>query len=293
MNELVFRDANGVPMTNSLLVAESFGKAHRGVLRDIDNLECSESFQVHNFVQMFKIRELPNGGQAQDRYYNITKDGFTFLAMGYTGKKAAEFKEKYIAAFNAMERTIQQGSVLSQQFMETQMQMMNQMMNLCNTMMQRIERMESVSQPKAEPAVSVEMPKEETPLQPLYRPTRYGRYVMSLYDVRMFYPSYMKVHDAAAFLRTRGIAVYQASLFQYLRSKGFLRTEEKFHNRPSEECEEKGWMISTWAGNKEERYPGRQNFIPYLNPEFIKMLEEIIRKDIFGMGLPFGKEVEP
>ena len=294
MNELVFRNANGVPMTTSMLVAETFKKPHFQVLRDIDNLECSDCFRESNFVFSFKIREIANGGHKEERYCNLTKDGFTFLAMGYTGKKAAEFKEKYIAAFNAMERTIQQGSVLSQQFMETQMQMMNQIMNLCTTMMQRIERMESVSQPKAETAFSAEIPKEETPLQPpLYRPTKYGRYVMNLYDVRMFYPSYMKVHDAASFLRTRGIAVYQASLFQYLRSKGFLRTEERFHNRPSEECEEKGWMISTWAGNKEERYPGRQNFIPYLNPEFIKMLEEIIRKDIFGMGLPFGKEVEP
>lgn len=293
MNELVFRNENGTPVTTSFLVAEAFGKKHQHVLRDIDTLECSESLRASNFGLSFKIRELPNGGSKEERFYYIGRDGFTFLAMGYTGKKAAEFKEKYIAAFNAMERTIQQGSVLSQHFMETQMQMMNQMMNLCNTMMQRIERMESVSQPKAEPAISVEIPKEETPLPPLYRPTKYGRCVMNLYDVRMFYPSYMKVHDAAAFLRTRGIAVYQASLFQYLRSKGFLRTEEKFHNRPSEECEEKGWMISTWAGNKEKRYPGRQKFIPYLNPEFIKMLEEIIRKDIFGMGLPFGKEVEP
>lgn len=293
--DIVFRNENGTPVTTSLLVAEVFGKNHAHVLRDIDNLECSDDFHKSNFGFTFRIKDLPNGAERKDRYCILTRDGFTFLAMGYTGKKAAEFKEKYIAAFNAMERTIQHGSVLSQQFMEMQMQMMNQMMNLCNTMMRRIERMESVSQPKAESAFSAEIPKEETPIQqPLYRPTKYGRYVMNLYDVRMFYPSYLKVHDAATVLRTRGLAVYQTSLFAYLRKKGYICIAPDRYNRPSEECEKNGWMISTWAGDK--KGSRRRCFVPYINPVFIDILEKEIREDVNGMSelslFSTGKEVE-
>lgn len=118
--ELVFRNESGVAVTTSYLVAETFGKEHRNVLRDVESLECSESFRLLNFEQMFKIRELPTGGQVKDRYYNISKDGFTILAMGYTGKKAMEFKEKYIAAFNKMANQLilanQQQAQLTQQY---------------------------------------------------------------------------------------------------------------------------------------------------------------------------------
>ena len=68
MNELVFRNANGVPMTTSVLVAKTFGKEHKHVLRDIDNLECSEEFTASNFGLCMKIRELANGVKKQDRY---------------------------------------------------------------------------------------------------------------------------------------------------------------------------------------------------------------------------------
>lgn len=287
---LVFRNADGIPMTNSLLVAETFGKAHRGVLRDIDNLECSEIFQMHNFVQMFKIRELPNGGQAQDRYYNITKDGFTFLAMGYTGKKAAEFKEKYIAAFNSMERTIQQGSQLTTQFMETQMQMMNQMMNLCNSMMQRLDKLEK--QPAPMP-VAV-----HTGLFCSVSENKWRKYVMNTSDVRAYYPHFLKVNAVSEILRQRGLPVYQPTLYQWLRDKGYLRAEQRAYNRPSAECERKGLMISTWSGTHRSKHPGRQNFVPYIHPGFVSHIEEEMRAEAkiakagTQLSLPLGKEAQ-
>lgn len=110
MNELVFRGENGVAMTNSYMVAETFGKAHYNVLRDIDSLNCSDCFRKLNFEFMLSIRELPNGGSREERYCQMTRDGFTILAMGYTGKKAMAFKEKYIEAFNRMEQMLRQGA---------------------------------------------------------------------------------------------------------------------------------------------------------------------------------------
>ena len=99
--DIVYRNESGVAVTTSYLVAETFGKAHKRVLEDIDRLGCSDGFREPNFGLSLKLRELPNGGHKEERFYVITKDGFTLLAMGYTGKKAMLFKEKYIAAFNA------------------------------------------------------------------------------------------------------------------------------------------------------------------------------------------------
>ena len=103
-NLVSFND--GRIVTTSLQVAEVFNKLHRHVLRDIRNLECSSSFQESNFGLSFYHSKLLNGGYKKQPMYYITKDGFTFLAMGFTGKIAARFKEAYINAFNEMERKL-------------------------------------------------------------------------------------------------------------------------------------------------------------------------------------------
>lgn len=93
-------------VTTSMNVAEVFGKQHKHVLRDIKELDCSDEFRKSNFGQLFNIRDLPNGGSKKEPYYTMTRDGFTFLVMGYRGKKAAAFKEAYIKAFNRMEKEL-------------------------------------------------------------------------------------------------------------------------------------------------------------------------------------------
>jgi len=107
--ELVTLDeSTGQPMTTSLVVAEVFGKYHKIVLRDIQALDCSDEFLENNFVLLTYEREIGNGAVRKYPVYQMTKDGFTFLALGYRGIKAAEFKEKYIKAFNAMEKRLAQ-----------------------------------------------------------------------------------------------------------------------------------------------------------------------------------------
>lgn len=91
-----------VTVVTSLDIAETFGKEHRRVLQDIRDLKCSEEFRLRNFVQSNYVNEQ---GHKQPMFI-MTRDGFTLLAMGYTGEKAMQFKEAYIKQFNAMEKAL-------------------------------------------------------------------------------------------------------------------------------------------------------------------------------------------
>ena len=99
MAELVFQNSNGNDVTTSLLVAEVFGKEHSKVVRDIESLSCSASFNAANFGVITYI----DSRNREQTAYEMTKDGFSFLVMGYTGSKAGEFKERFINEFNRRE----------------------------------------------------------------------------------------------------------------------------------------------------------------------------------------------
>lgn len=83
-------------------VARVFEKEHKNVIRAIRELECSKSFTQLNFEP---AEYESDTGELRPEYL-ITRDGFTFLAMGFTGAKAAAFKEAYIEAFNRMEKLL-------------------------------------------------------------------------------------------------------------------------------------------------------------------------------------------
>lgn len=99
--ELVYLHDNKA-VTSSRLVAQTFGKAHKDVLRAIRNVDCSSIFNQRNFAP---VKYLDQKGESRIEYI-LTRDGFTFLVMGFTGAKAAQFKEQYINAFNAMETAL-------------------------------------------------------------------------------------------------------------------------------------------------------------------------------------------
>ena len=108
MNGIVYRGESNQPLTNSKLVAEVFGKEHRNVVRDIKNLiegGVLKNEQTPMFEETTYINE-----QNKQSYpmFIMNQDGFTLLAMGFNGKKAMEFKLKYIEAFNAMKKQIEQ-----------------------------------------------------------------------------------------------------------------------------------------------------------------------------------------
>ncbi|MBS8303432.1 Rha family transcriptional regulator, partial [Escherichia coli] len=97
---------NGQAVTSSLAVAYYFSKRHDDVLKKIRFLDCSPEFCARNFAETSISLNQPNGGTRKLPCYQITRDGFAFLAMGFTGKRAARFKEAYINAFNQMERCL-------------------------------------------------------------------------------------------------------------------------------------------------------------------------------------------
>lgn len=102
-NELgMFANSKGVVLVDSLKVAEIFSKDHKNVIRDIRELDCSEEFRELNF----EPTEYMSVQGHKKPCYNMTRDGFVFLVMGYRGKKAAAFKEAYIRRFNEMEEFI-------------------------------------------------------------------------------------------------------------------------------------------------------------------------------------------
>ncbi|ENU1310952.1 Rha family transcriptional regulator [Escherichia coli] len=93
---------DGQAVTSSLAVANFFSKRHDDVLKKIRTLECSASFTARNF----SVSDYTDCTGRKLHCYQITRDGFAFLAMGFTGKRAAQFKEAYINAFNQMEKSL-------------------------------------------------------------------------------------------------------------------------------------------------------------------------------------------
>ncbi|CAJ0996733.1 hypothetical protein SODG_007494 [Sodalis praecaptivus] len=94
---------NGKAVTTSQAVADYFHKQHKHVLAKIESLECSVEFASANFSADVQKVDIGNGATRDSKIFTMTKDGFVFLVMGFTGKKAAAFKEAYIAEFNRME----------------------------------------------------------------------------------------------------------------------------------------------------------------------------------------------
>ncbi len=108
-NPVVF-EKDGEVFASSRDVAEFFEKQHNNVLRDIDKIvksvKISENQAFAGFEQVEEEAELGNGAKRKTRSYNMNRDGFMLLVMGFTGTKALDWKVKYIQAFNEMESEI-------------------------------------------------------------------------------------------------------------------------------------------------------------------------------------------
>lgn len=85
-------------ITSSLDIAHYFGKQHKDIIKKIEQAECSNDFSQRNF----SLAEYIDTQGKPRKSYQITRDGFFFAALGFTGKKAAQFREAYINAFNEM-----------------------------------------------------------------------------------------------------------------------------------------------------------------------------------------------
>ena len=107
---IVFEKDNQA-VTTSRMVANYFNRTHNHILRDIENLKgnLSVQFWTANFL---KTDYISRGKKYAE--YLMTKDGFTILAMGFTGAKAMQFKEAYIKAFNKMEGLLKGNTTILQ-----------------------------------------------------------------------------------------------------------------------------------------------------------------------------------
>lgn len=102
MTDIILSTQNGEPVASSRQIAESFGKEHKDVLRAIENIKAQNCALTSMF---FETTYTAGTGKAYPMYL-MNRDGFTLLAMGFTGKAALEWKLKYIQAFNAMEKQL-------------------------------------------------------------------------------------------------------------------------------------------------------------------------------------------
>ncbi len=106
MSELIkIQNTDGIPTVSSREVAEHFEKEHKNVLQSIKNLTAENSAVKNMFIES---KYISSRGR-EEKEYLMTRDGFSLVVMGFTGKKALEWKLKYIEAFNKMENSLKQG----------------------------------------------------------------------------------------------------------------------------------------------------------------------------------------
>lgn len=109
MTDIILSTQNGEPVASSRDVAKRFGKEHKDVLRAIKSITA----QNCAVTQMFYQSEYTAGTGKKYPMYLMNRDGFSLLAMGFTGKEAVQWKLKYIEAFNQMEKQLAQRPQLS------------------------------------------------------------------------------------------------------------------------------------------------------------------------------------
>ena len=149
MANLVIQSPQGRDVTTSLIVAQVFGKEHNKVCRDIENLSCSASFNAANFGV---IEYTDSRGRVQ-KAYQMTKDGFSFLVMGYTGDKAGQFKEMFINEFNKREMMLKSDDYIlarSQEILHNRLQLAEKKLEQANERISIQDNQIQKLQPKAD-----------------------------------------------------------------------------------------------------------------------------------------------
>ena len=195
---------NDQPITTSRNVADNFEKNHQHILRDIRNLLDED---VSNFGQMFFEGKEPDSYGREQTIYFMNRDGFTFLAMGFTGAKAREFKLAYIDQFNEMEHQLKNN--LPGTYKEALLQLVEQ-----------VEQKEQL-----EKQIQLDAPK-----------------VLFADAVSASHTSIL-VGDLAKLLRQNGVDIGQNRLFEWLRDHGYLISRKgESWNSPTQYSMDRGWF---------------------------------------------------
>lgn len=198
---------NKKAVTSSLSIAQNFNKRHDHVIRDIKQFQED----LPNFGEMFAETNIPDSYGRDRKAYYMNRDGFTLLAMGFTGKEALTFKLKYIQAFNQMEQEIANQSKDSY---------------MIDDPIQRADRW------KQEYLERKQLADENKKLRV---PALLGTAVSSSNDNIL-------VGSFANILKQNGIDIGQNRFFKWLRKHGYLIASGKRYNAPTQYALDLGVM---------------------------------------------------
>lgn len=203
MNELVFKGANNQVLTNSLLVAEKFGKSHKNVIQVIKELITSAEKSANLFVES----EYPDTYGRMQPMYVMNRDGFTLLVMGFTGDKALQFKLDYIEAFNKMEEVIKNGGFqIPATFRDALL--------LAAKQQEQIDEQQKL--------LSIQAPK------------------VLFADAMQTSQRSCLVAELAKILQQNGVNIGQNRLFSWLRENDYLCSKGQYYNQPTQKAMEFG-----------------------------------------------------
>lgn len=203
MNNIILSTQNGEPVVSSRQIAESFGKEHKHVLDAVKNLVAENSAAK----SMFHLSSFENRGKKYPMYL-MNRDGFSLLAMGFTGKAALAWKLKYIAAFNAMEKQLAQRPPLSRS------ELMAQALIAAHDELEHKNAQIEEMTPKAVFADAVRASK-----------------------------SSILIGELAKILRQNGVEMGQNRLFEWLRRNGYLISRAgSDRNMPTQRAVEMGLL---------------------------------------------------
>lgn len=224
---LMVRDEKVI--VSSRTVAEAFGKEHRDVMRAIRNLETTEEFNERNFALV-----VYRDGKGEMRpEFLMTRDGFTFLAMGFTGPRAAVFKEAYIEAFNKMEAELKNRKQASLEDMYKAITTPDAIMQIAANWKADRERMLELEAKVIEVTPKVIFHDAITAIE----------------------TSGILIKDMATILTQNGFRQSDKSLFAWLRNHGYLCVATGYWNKPKQEYVDKGYFTtreSTYYNEKTE-----------------------------------------
>lgn len=204
MNDIILSMQNGEPVVSSRQIAESFEKRHDHVMRDIEDI--MKGLPKNGDTPMFYKTEYVHeqNGQSYPMYL-MNRDGFTLLAMGFTGKAALEWKLKYIAAFNEMEKK------LTEQPKLTRSQLLATALIAAHEELEEKDKQIETMKPKAIFADAVSASNQS-----------------------------ILVGEMAKLLSQNGIQMGQNRLFQWMRENGYLIKDKKRtdYNMPTQKSME-------------------------------------------------------
>lgn len=202
MNDIILSTQNGEPVVSSREVAKNFGKEHKDTLESIRQILVAENSATKFFHESsfeYRGRQFPE--------YFMNRDGFTLLAMGFTGKAALEWKLKYIAAFNEMEKKLAQRPQLSRA------ELMAQALIAAHDELEHKDRQIAELTPKGIFADAVSASKKS-----------------------------ILVGELAKLLCQNGVQIWQNRLFVWMRERGYLIKDPKRsdYNMPTQRAVEQG-----------------------------------------------------